>query len=38
LGVSTRHELEEALRYDFNGIDITGYVLGRIKIERIPHY
>ena len=31
LGVSTRHELEEALRYDFDGIDITGYVLGRNK-------
>ena len=31
LGVSTRHELEEALRYDFDGIDITDYVLGRNK-------
>jgi len=31
LGVSTRHELEEALRYDFDGIDITGYVFGRNK-------
>ncbi|MEJ2779367.1 hypothetical protein WIW89_00195 [Stygiolobus sp. CP850M] len=29
LGVSTRHELEEALRYDFDGVDITGYVLGK---------
>jgi hypothetical protein len=29
LGVSTRHELEEALHYDFDGVDITGYVLGK---------
>ena len=34
LGVSTRHELEEALRYDFDGIDITGYVLGRNNIRK----
>ena len=29
LGVSTRHELEEALRYDFDGADVTGFLFGK---------
>ncbi|QXJ29276.1 hypothetical protein J5U23_02145 [Saccharolobus shibatae B12] len=34
LGISTMREFEEALRYNFDGIDITGYLLRNHKIRK----
>ncbi|QXJ35660.1 hypothetical protein [Saccharolobus shibatae] len=34
MGISTMREFEEALRYNFDGIDITGYLLRNHKIRK----
>nr|WP_255430352.1 hypothetical protein [Sulfolobus sp. NOB8H2] len=36
LGISTKHELTEALRNNFNGMDITGYIFGQHMDRKNP--
>ncbi|ACP55402.1 hypothetical protein [Saccharolobus islandicus] len=36
LGVSTRKELKEAIRYDFDGFDVTGFLFGRNEDRKDP--
>ncbi|ACR42208.1 hypothetical protein [Saccharolobus islandicus] len=36
LGVSTKKELKEAIRYGFDGFDITGYLFGRNEDRKDP--
>ncbi|BFI75521.1 hypothetical protein [Sulfurisphaera ohwakuensis] len=36
LGVSTQHELREALTHGFDGMDITAYLFGRNDVRKNP--